>query len=230
MFHFIGNVPNQLRTTYEALISRLEDAAEESDFGGIYGIANFGLTGQETYNVNAYLHLKDWKEKAIPSGRLQILVQAQETIWGPKPNYVLGKSTVRVSYFQIDQEQACLLHSVHFDHGPDMDRHPVFHAQITNETIPLGEYAVELGFEFPQVPCRPVHRNARIPTSDMTLPSTLLCLAADHIKPDLFRDLLDSVMDLQTRMPQPRFDRTRESIQATPAHLRSSHWFAHMRA
>lgn len=228
MVYFLGNnVPYNLRGSYELLLSSLEDAAEQSDCGTVRGIGKFTRLAQDTYDLDAYLYLSDWREKAWQ--RFQILIRTQERIRGPAPNYVLEQSTVRVAYFYLEEDGAHLLHSIHFDHGRGQDCHPIFHAQITNETVSLGKYASELEFEFKQIPCSPVHQNARIPTSDMTLPSALVCIAADHIKPDPFGRFLNSVIEIQRRMPQPSFEKTKVSIQSEPHHLRSSHWFAHMK-
>jgi hypothetical protein len=109
------------------------------------------------------------------------------------------------------------------------DCHPLFHAQLCSDHIALdGFSAGEIGFEY-QIDPAPAScfRDARIPTSDMTLPSVLLCLAADHFEKPFFCQFREEATVLQQTLPRPAFNSLRQSIAAAPDHLRSSHWFSH---
>jgi len=223
-----GSAPYGLMQPYESLVDKLDDLAASSDCGSITRIGHFTRTEADQFEFVGYLYLANWRQKPYsPKGRLQILVKAQETIRAHDDVYVLERSTVRVGYYDLNGENALLLHGIHFDHGPAQESHPIFHAQVTNDLVPLGGFAAELRVDFEQVPCARMQGYARIPTSDMSLPSVLLCLAADHIKPELFIAFLGEVRTLQERMPVPTFEKTRASVVQESNHLRSSHWFAH---
>ena len=74
-----------------------------------------------------------------------------------------------------------------------------------------------------------VFRMQRIQTSDMTLASVLLCLAADHLEPAAFVDFKARVIEIQKSMPVPRYHAgMRKSLGNDLSRLGSSHWFAHM--
>lgn len=224
-----GPVPYKVVSAYEALVAEVDSAATQSDCGAVRWNACFRASVAGKIDFSAFLHLPRWRARSSsPKGRLNILVQVQETIISAVPNYRLERSTVRTAYFEMEDNVATLLHSVHFDYGPAQICHPIFHAQVTSETIPLsGPIAQELEFEFMPEIIGAVFKNARIPTCDMTMPAVLLCLAADHLKPQLFPGLLSRVRELQERLPQPTFASTQQSIAAEPGQLRSSHWFAH---
>ena len=69
----------------------------------------------------------------------------------------------------------------------------------------------------------------RIPTPDMTLPSVLYCLVADHLGAGIFTQFADKVHSLlQNRIPAPNFDTLMSSLQESSSHFKSSHWFAHL--
>jgi hypothetical protein len=70
-------------------------------------------------------------------------------------------------------------------------------------------------------------RNARIPTCDMTFPSVLVALAADHIGGEHFNTFRNRASELQEEMPLPLIEKLRKSLKAESRDLRSTHWFAH---
>jgi len=229
MISFPGPVAYAVRSQYETLLADLEKQADQSDCGTLNATGRFTREDNGRIHFECFLYLRDWRARGSSAKeRVHIVVQVQETMVEKQPVCVLERSTVRVSYFNIENGLAQLLHSVHFDHGDEEAGHPVFHAQLTRERISLPEEtAGELEFEFPEGEVAEVFKNARIPTSDMTLPSVLLCLAADHFKGEFFVDFLARVKELQANMPQPIFAQTKQSLRTFPDHLRSSHWFAH---
>jgi hypothetical protein len=230
MISFRGFLPYSVTQPYEALLTQLNDAADKSDCADTRGIANFKTGNDGRAYLDGYFHFANWPARSSSAKeRVHILVHVQETICKQHLNYCLERSTVRVNYFRVENGEAFLMHGIHFDHGLEEICHPVFHAQVANDAVALpDEIAGELEFAFVLHP-RPseVFKNARIPTSDMTLPSVLLCLAADHLKAEFFPAFLSTVRELQAKMPPPIFTKTKQSIHDEPDHLRSSHWFAH---
>jgi hypothetical protein len=119
---------------------------------------------------------------------------------------------------------------MHFDYGDELACHPVFHVQSCPEMVELSQDDAEaLEFDFPNDTWRAIcFKYARIPTSDMTFSSVLLCLAADHMRPEFFSEFMGAVREVHGRMPLPAFTRLKSSIAREPNHLRSFHWYAHM--
>jgi len=218
---------------YERLVTALEDASCRANCGTIKCteplLARFRLEQGGLVIFDGCLHLIEWKARGSSAKkRVNILIHIQELI--RRSDRVLLRSTVRVCYFNIEQTTATLLLSVHFDYGPEQDAHPVFHAQVSNQPIELPAKDAEgLEFQFAPAPSDPVcFNNARIPTADMTFPSVLLCLAADHLGQPFFSEFMEQIRDLQGKMPLAGFEKLKGSIASEPNHLRSSHWFAHM--
>ena len=223
---------------YEQIVQKLEDYCGESDCGYVKKpqsiLSRFQPAGTNAECFDCWLYLRDWKERSSSGkNRIDILLHVQETI--ERPGRLLLRSTVHVNYYQINGDKASLLQSVHFDYGQEDEdgqeqtAHPFFHAHITSEQMQLApEDAAELGFDRKltndEARCL---RDSRIPTSDMTFPSVLLCLAANHFAKDHFLGFRNELIEIQNQMPQPAFDAIRASLRAESSHLRSSHWFAH---
>ncbi len=223
---------------YDTLIAALEDASNKDD-AMVKGtqhrpVASWFSTNEGADTFGGILHLCQWKEhqtsRSEQPKRLSILVEVSEAIRRTGRTCVLEKSTVRVTYYRLSANQPVFVLGMHFDYTPGQMMHPVFHMQTTNEQPVLNEDAVrELGFTFPRTDCQAVSlRNVRIPTCDMTLPSVLLCLAANHLSPTSFTEFLDKVRAHLKILPRPELGRLMESILADNTHLCSSHWFEHM--
>lgn len=217
-------------TAYDTLIDSFDEASSKANCGSVRWtkplVSRFTLAHDSSVIFNGYLHLKNWR---IRKQAVSVLVQVQETIRRGRPP-VLVKSTVRVCYFDVGQEQSSLMHSVRFDFDEGRPCHPIFHAQLSSEAVtPPQQDAEALDFELPaDIPKATCFKDARIPTSDMTFPSVLLCIAADHMSPEFFSEFMESVRKIHARMPLPAFERLQFSIAAEPSHLRSFHWFSHM--
>jgi len=185
-------VAYSLMSLYERMIAAVENAATDANAGMVYYksvLACFRVDGQRVL-FDAYLYLKDWKWRpGKTTERVSIVLRAQEEM--TKNGSELVRSTVGVSYYSVAEGSATLLHTMHFDFGPPSMCHPTFHAQLSNQPVlPPVEESRELNCELQlannNVRC---FGNARIPTCDMTLSSVLLCLVADHIGDEFFRDL-----------------------------------------
>ncbi|HYV35184.1 MAG TPA: hypothetical protein VE988_05740 [Gemmataceae bacterium] len=225
-------VPPKIYSPYENLLVALEDAATQSNTGfvahrpSLVPCFRYVPNNHITFETRILLH--EWKWRAAAAHhRITMAIHAQEEMTKDGANLI--RSTVGVSYYSIENRQARLLHTVHFDYAPDSPCHPTFHAQFTDQLILPDSEIENFDIGFAQVgPPAGFFRNSRIPTSDMTLSSVLLCLAADHIGEVFFGPFRAKFFDIQAAMPKPAFNHLRNSLQTTPDHIRSSHWYAHM--
>jgi hypothetical protein len=225
-----GVVHGSIIAAYDSLVHALEEASTRSNVGFVEWtepISSRFRVSQEDSDVaefDAVLHLYDWKARDV---KLSILVHARERI--RRSTGGLLQSSIHVGYYRLRNSAAEQLQNIHYDYKGEEAYHPVFHAQLCEDPVPLtAAQEAELSFTLPRVGGPFVcFREAKIPTSDMTLGSLLLCLAADHIKGAFFNEFIASVRSLQTNMPAPVFESTKRSLNGSD-HLRSSHWFAHM--
>ena len=223
--------------SYENLVAAFEDAGIEADCGFVEKNQNPcacfipGERGRETFKC--IIHCKNWKWKSSTNTdretkRVSILIQVEETI--RRRDQALLSSVVHVDYLSVNNGQASLLQAFHYDYDPCQRDHAFFHAQVTDECCEVSEVekdALKIDFALPARLEAPRHRGARIPTCDMTMPSVLVCLAADHIGGKVFRTFREKVCELQQNMPLPLIGKLRRSLGAESSDLRSSHWFAH---
>lgn len=87
--------------------------------------------------------------------------------------------------------------------------------------------AMKLAFQITVPEAAEVFKGARIPTSDVSLPSVFVSLAADHIGGEKFHEYLQGVCALQPALPLPRIDKFAESLGVQLNNIRGSHWFMH---
>lgn len=230
-----GILPYPVINAYERLITALENASAQANVGNMFWseplISRFSRDPRNDDLVlfEAFFHLAEWPARGQ---QISIVIRAREAI--SRATTKLVYSSVHLAYYDVDPESFTSrhLHSVHFDYDGEKDYHPVFHVQLCKDEVPLPPgYAEKLGFTYQnEVSTVTCFGRARIPTTDMTLASVLLCLAADHFdKRPLFIEFLEAVRTLQEGMPLPDFESTKQSIARSPGDLRSSHWFAHMR-
>ncbi len=231
-------LPSEVMMSYENLLAEFEDASVGANCGLVETVHKpcacfrHGPYGNVTFEC--MLHCKDWKWKsstnrALSNKRVSILLHVCETI--RRRDRALLSSTVQVNYLDVVDCQARLLQAFHFDYDPCQRDHAVFHAQITDECIDVSATeadALKMDFLLPEETCAPRLRSARIPTCDMTFPSVLVCLAADHLGGFFFHQFRTRACELQQRMPLPLIPKLRRSLAVEPGDLRSSHWFAHV--
>ena len=229
-------LPYRITGAYEQLVQQFQETAENANAGTVRS-CSFSDTyydkgiGVRMNQCQCYLYLKGWKWRPGKTPDVvDILVHADTRI--EDKYYEMVKSTVCVSYFTVENNCAKPLHSIHFDFNGHQENHPVFHAQLTAKAIVVPEPKVkEIRFDC-QVDTNEVRcfKNARIPTSDMTLSSVLLCLAADHMQAKFVREYMDSLRRIEAKLPAPKCDALRSSLANESEHVRSRHWFAHMEA
>ena len=218
------------REKYDELLNALEDASVQADCGSVEWtkpLSNQFRFSDGHAHLTAYVHLRDWRWRGTSRKGIHILLSIQETI--RCSDKVLVSSCIHSDYYLVQGGAANFLQSVRFDFEGTKDCHPLFHAQLNADRIALAGFtAKEIGFEY-QIDPAPwtCFRDARIPTSDMTLPSVLLCLAADHFGKIFFCQFREEAMALQEALPHPAINSLSQSLMDAPRHIRSSHWFAH---
>jgi hypothetical protein len=227
-------VPSVVWSSYEKVLTAVSEAAILSDCGDIYyrpAVASYFSDNGLNKVFECYLFLKNWKWRpGSTTERLDIVVHAIELL--SKDAAVLEKSSVEVSYYeQVNGGTAArLLHTTHFDFCGYQDCHPLFHAQQTPKAVippptEVEEIRFTLKWDNQTGRC---FKNARIPTSDMSLPSVLLSLAADHIEKEHFVELRETLKQAQGNLPRPNFVSISDSMLREPLHFRCLHWHAHM--
>lgn len=233
-------VPNWLSDAYEGLVSSLQNAGENSGCGSVRcprppkgAFRPSNKKGHAIFDCTVFLRQWKWRASSRSTDTIDIWLHSQEVIQ-LKPDLILVKSTVRVSYYEVAGQTAKLTACVHYDHSspPQDDQHPFFHAQMAPDS---GEADDELKnfFDYGTIQrdsFRPF-KFLRIPTADMTFGSVLLCLAADHLQPLFFKQFREKFCSLQDRLPHPSIDDFRWSFGLGgtgqhPAHLKSAHWYA----
>lgn len=218
--------------SYDDLVGALEDVTDNANCGDIKWTKplsrRFDQAGGQA-NFSAYLHLRNWKwYGGSRKNGLHILLQIREKICCA--DKALLESVVQIDHYSVEGRTATLLESIHYDFGGAQDRHPLFHAQLCRTHIaldPLVAREIEFRYDIDAGRWNCFGR-ARIPTSDMTLASVLLCLAADHFEKYFFNQFRKRALELQEKLPHPAIESLAKSIEDKRDHLGSSHWFAHM--
>lgn len=226
--------PNQIRTAYEDILEALRATAEDANL--TLSLPNrplrssFVAIDAASAVYTGCFYLKGWPSRRLSGKkRLDIVCKAIETF--SRPSWLLARSTVYVNYFVVSDSVARLAQSLHYDfvEGGQAD-HPFFHVQLTNEAIPADDlqsagFALELPGEENTNEC---WVTTRIATPDMTLASVIYCLVADHVGAKRFAEFSETVQSIQNRLPPPNYDVIKKSLEKSPTHFKSSHWFAHM--
>jgi hypothetical protein len=225
---------NKVRSAYEALLEAfrraVETAGKEVKFPDRPIHSCFSPAEPGTAVFERCLYLKGWPCKRLGRNRrLDVVIKVLET-FTTGPEWLLTKSTVYLNYLVVSDSRAKLVQSLHYDFvaGGQTD-HPLFHVQLDMEPIP-EEDIQSMGFDdelnLPEEP-NECWVTTRIPTPDMTFPSVLFCLVADHLGAVIFKQFAEDFHSIQDRLPPPDFDALKKSLQESSAHFKSSHWFAH---
>ena len=226
-------VPHALWGAYEAFLDNvfrtaIEEAGREVKFD--LPIRNcFSRLDNDRTIFQRCLYIKGLPCKSLsPNKRLDVTAKFQETF--TTAEWALIKSTVYLNYLVVVDSIAHLAQALHYDFiaGGQPD-HPWFHAQLTLEPIPENDRLNDGFYDRLRIPRgRECGVTTRIPTPDMTFPSVLYCLVADHLGAGIFKDFAERVDSmLPERLPPPNFETLKTSLQATTPHFKSSHWFTH---
>lgn len=230
--------PNNVGSAYENFLAAFQKAAEESNrqmkFSDRPVRSRFNQVAGDKATFEHCIYLERWPCRRLGADkRLDIAVKAIET-FTTAPEWLLTKSTVYLNYILVTDGKADLAQSLHYDFDADAQPiypHPLFHVQLDSDFIPEDQLrTANAGFNLELNPPRPGNLcwvTTRIPTPDMTFPSVLYCLVADHLEPPIFKDFaatVDSI--LKDKLPPPNFEAIKRSLGESPAHFKSSHWFA----
>lgn len=225
-----AGLPGDMSTAYDTVVQSLSDASIDSNCGYVFWLepvsSRFKAAGDDV-NFDLKLHLCEWPAR---NEKLSILIWVRETI--DRATRTLKQSSVLICYYDVQGIVGKHLHSMHFDFKGEELRHPIFHAQLCKDTVPLTpEEGRALGVKFtPEPPTSTCFRECRIPTSDMSFASLLLCVAGDHLSKDdeFFNKFLADVRREQVKLPKLTFASLKKSLTDQPDHFKSSHWYSHM--
>ena len=227
--------PNQIRGAYQNFLEFFRIAVEDNNgimFTPDSPLASwFASSATETVGFKGCIYLKNLQCRRLKAGkRLDVVVVGLEELVKNAP-WRIKKSTVYLNYFTVLGTKAQLVQSLHFDFDENgQAEHPFFHVQLTHELISdadrqSAKFDLELNPSPDQAGECAV--TTRIPTPDMTLTSVLYCLAADHLRSDVFQKFAERVRSIHDRLPLLRFEALRESVMKSPEHFKSPHWFTH---
>lgn len=229
-------VPNAVSSAYEDFLQSFRAVIEDSDLSLAPEVrpirSSFLAAGGNTQVVFAWsMYLKGWPCRRLGAGkRLDLAIKALETF--SRESWQMTKSTVYVNYIVVSAGEAKLVQALHYDFvEPGQADHPYFHVQLSDEPIPNAELRAS-GFDLDLAAPKESNEcwvTTRIPTPEMTLASVLYCLVADHLGESQFDQFSRTVKSIEDRLPPPAFDSIKVSLERSPKHFKSSHWFAHMR-
>jgi hypothetical protein len=232
----VVGTPNQVRSAYDDFLNYFQGAVEENN--GIVFFPDAPLpscftdSGRASVEFSRCLYAKNLRCKYLGgSKRLDVVIFGREELEKGDP-WRVKKSTVYLNYFIVSDDKAQLAQALHFDFDEKMQpNHALFHLQLTNDLIPEDDrrsahFDLEL---LPPGEANDCRVTTRIPTPDMTLTSVLYCLAADHLPPDIFRQFAERVEPIQDRLPPLRYDALKSSVEKSPLHFKSFHWFTRLR-
>lgn len=174
-------------------------------------------------SAESLLLLSDWPFKVVSkkmSKNVDIVVQAVEVFSVELTRIV--KSTTQVGYFARAGDARVPLLELHYDfEAPVQEAHPVFHAQLGATKWPV-EQIQELG-TFGTITRDGVERsygNSKIPTAFMGFVPVLVTLAADHLRPRGYRQMVACARE--TQVSEPQCERMLRTLPCVP---HSHHWY-----
>lgn len=139
------------------------------------------------------LHCRNWPYRNKSRERIDVLAEIQETVQLSSGHCV--KATTRVNYFRIDGERAIATECLHYDFKNPPDRqHPICHVQTSNAIISTPESFDRIHSDVDDTALRNRCLNMRIPSAFVNLPGLLSILAADHMKPDDWREFITMLL------------------------------------
>jgi hypothetical protein len=180
--------PNKVRSAYEDFLEAFRTVAEVANQEVMLPDRPVSSCFSRLDNITAKfercLYLRGWPSRRLASSkRLDIVIKILETLT-TSPEWSVTKSTVYLNYFVVSNTEAVLAQALHYDFvdGGQND-HPFFHAQLDVQPIgqdDLRSTGFDLLLKLPE-PSNECWVTTRIPTPDMTFPSVLYCLVADHL-------------------------------------------------
>jgi hypothetical protein len=228
--------PNSVGSAYENFLAAFQKAAEESNrqmkSSDRPVRSRFSRVGINNATFEHCIYLERWPCRRLGADkRLDIAIKALEE-FATTPDWLLIKSTVYINYLLVTDLKADLAQALHYDFDANANPiypHPLFHMQLTWDFIPEEELRnanAAFNLELNPPASNSCWVTTRIPTPDMTFPSVLYCLVADHLEPPIFKDFASKVHPiLKEKLPPPSFEAIKRSLVESPGHFKSSHWF-----
>ncbi len=231
--------PNEVRSAYENFLAAFRRAAEQAG-NQVKPVdppvqSLFNRVAADKAKFEHCLYLEEWPSRRLGAGkRLDVAIKALEE-FATDPQWLLTKSTVYLNYILVSDTTAELVQALHYDFDSTVapiTPHPLFHVQLHHDFISEDDLrAANEGFDLKLIQPSADDKclgTTRIPTPDMTFASVLYCLVADHLQPTIFKDFADAVYPiLNDKIPPPNFASIKKSMDESPAHFKSLHWFAH---
>jgi hypothetical protein len=229
----VGGTPNKIRSAYEDFLGFFQMAVEDNAGQVFFPDRPLGScftdSGQAGVEFRRCLYVKNLPCKYLAGAkRLDVVMVGLEELEKDDP-WRVKKSTVYLNYFIVSDGKAQLVQALHFDFDEGMQaNHALFHLQLSNDLISdedrrSAHFHLELQPPGQANECRVT---TRIPTPDMTLTSVLYCLAADHLRSDIFGQFAERVGPIHDRLPPLRFAALKSSVEKSSLHFKSPHWFA----
>ena len=183
-------------------------------------------TNSKQIVIDAICYFPDWRYKPnLASRRIQILVQSREIYLRAEDQ--ISRSNVQVLYLQPStKDTAQSLLALHYDFElPVPHAHPVFHAQFGTGNF-LHEKLRAIGFRSTKMPPtkETLYSSVRIPTPCMNFASVLVGLAADHLAPEVFQQILRLVRASQLVGWEAECTSLKASLKVG-SYLPSHHWY-----
>ena len=186
------NVYRALWTEFQRLCSSAGVVCKPSD-GSRIRLDDQACT-QKDLVIKTLCYFPEWRYKAVSlRERVHIIIQSRETY--SRDDDHISRSNVQVLYSTLSGNTAKSLLALHYDFVlPIQSAHPVFHAQFGAGDFPSKDLE-EIGFvrQIEPPPTGTLYSSVRIPTPCMNFGSVLLGLAADHLEPAIFGQVLKLV-------------------------------------
>lgn len=143
--------------------------------------------------------------------------------------FLIEKSTIEVAYTHDKLSEIDFILGMHYDYEFDsktsepLPRHPLFHAQVTNELRALGPYLKD---DIAATISREIYFPAtRIPTAHLSFTSVLINLAADIFTEVEFNKFIAFVRG-KTEFPKMENQPFSRRVEKNMANMRACAWYA----
>jgi len=159
---------------------------------------------------------------------IDILITGYESL-KLKSQPLVTASGIKVNYFEVAKRQASLIECIHYDYiETPQDKHPVFHAQLSDECIDQAEIEKSETFSKYTLTSKQQGRirTIKLPTAHMGFASVLCGILADHtnITQTDFSVRLKIVNEM-AGLPKPCIETLTGKIQADNHSFRGLCWY-----
>ena len=180
---------------------------------------------QPIYLINWPYKGTSRNNKVKSDKNIDILIESTETYSINDSSLI--DSIVHVNYLSrvANTNEVELLESVHYDFIHPSASHPLFHAQICDDLIPIDSMNPPFKYSL-RNDLKNRFKHFRIPTAHMNLPSVLLSMIADHSPPDSsdLKDFISAIKNISD-LPNPNFANFNLEIKNNKFGFNSLYWY-----